>query len=162
MFLFILAIDCKLQILIIFTNCSFARNSRDVTMKQLHSVKHSEVNRRVVAVFKVAICINGDMVVSNCKPFCRIRGLMLKNRWVIKCNFLHGANYFPMPYFRSWFCLSVDRGPEIKWQFEGRPDCESMKALQRYLISISCNRNCYIHRYIDQNLLYVNLCIWIE
>ena len=41
--------------MITFPHCSLARNSRDVTMKHVHSEKRSYVNRRVVAVFKVAV-----------------------------------------------------------------------------------------------------------
>ena len=37
-----------------FTNCSLAGNTHDVTIKHVHSEKHSDVNRRVVAVLKVA------------------------------------------------------------------------------------------------------------
>ena len=38
--------------MITFTHCSLARNWRDVTIKHVHTEKHSDVNRRVVAVFK--------------------------------------------------------------------------------------------------------------
>ena len=40
--------------MVTFTNCSLARNTHDVTIKHVHSEKHSDVNRRVVAVLKVA------------------------------------------------------------------------------------------------------------
>ena len=38
--------------MITFTHCFLARNSSDVTIKHVHTEKHSNVNRWVVAVFK--------------------------------------------------------------------------------------------------------------
>ena len=54
--LFINAIEYNSQIMITFTHCSLAMNFRDVTIKHVHSEKHREVNRWVVALFKVLVC----------------------------------------------------------------------------------------------------------
>ena len=57
------AIDNKFQIMTTLAHCSLAGNSRDVTIKYVHSKKHSDVNRRVVAVFKIAAF---DIAGRNC------------------------------------------------------------------------------------------------
>ena len=58
--LFIEAKEYKFQIMITFTHCSLARNSRDVTIKCIHSEKHSDVNRLVVTVFKFMVVSIGS------------------------------------------------------------------------------------------------------
>ena len=46
--------------MVTFTHYSFAKNSRDITNKQIHSKKYTGTNRQVVDVFKVAVfCIGG-------------------------------------------------------------------------------------------------------
>ena len=41
--------------MITFMQHSLARNTRDVTTKHVHSEKQSDVNRRIVAVFKITV-----------------------------------------------------------------------------------------------------------
>ena len=47
--------EYKFQTMITFTHCSLIRDSCDVTIKHVHSEKHSDVNRRVIAVFEVVV-----------------------------------------------------------------------------------------------------------
>ena len=58
--------------MITFTLCSLARNSRDVTIKHVHSENHSDVNRQVVAVLTWPFSVLEAGVFSNYMPFCRL------------------------------------------------------------------------------------------
>ena len=51
----------------LITHLFLARNCRDVTIKNVHSENHSDVNRRVVIVFKVTVfCIGGKDCLKLC------------------------------------------------------------------------------------------------
>ena len=58
--------------MITFKIFSLARNSRDVTIKHVHSENHSDVNRQVVAVFTWSFSVLEVGVFSNYMPLCRL------------------------------------------------------------------------------------------
>ena len=60
------------------------QNSRDVTIKRVHSEKRGDIDGQVVAVPKVAVFVLGVGIVSNCMPFCRLYIQEYRGQFLLK------------------------------------------------------------------------------
>ena len=133
--------------MITFTHCSLAGNSRDVTIKHVHSEKHSDVKRRVVAVFQIAAfditgrdCLKWYAVLLIVHP--KIRRLIFIEIDVHLGSALNCREKYPSEITVPYTCdVSVERGTirlTRSWNRLGACICQLQKS---FCYTASANEN---------------------